>query len=71
MAPNIPLASRSITIRFPPAPSESDHGVLEESYQLLELPAEILKQVEGGKAGTFPYYLFSARDPALIMVAAV
>jgi hypothetical protein len=43
-----------ITLRFPPAPNLGADDEVEESYQLLELPAEILKQVEGGLGEDFP-----------------
>ena len=46
------LPTRNVTVRFPPDPGPS--AIQEESYQLLELPAEILKQVEGGRCDTFP-----------------
>lgn len=37
------LPTERVTVRFPPVEA------IEESYQLLELPAEILKAVEGGE----------------------
>jgi hypothetical protein len=40
------LPSRKVTLRYP-------REELEENYQLLELPADILKQIEG-KADAFP-----------------
>lgn len=41
-APSV-LPKDRLTVRFPPEAAE-------ESYQLLELPAEILKAVEGGES---------------------
>lgn len=41
-APSV-LPNDRLTVRFPPEAAE-------ESYQLLELPAEILKAVEGGQS---------------------
>lgn len=41
-APSV-LPTDRLTVRFPPEAAE-------ESYQLLELPAEILKAVEGGQS---------------------
>lgn len=40
--PNVRMPKECVTIRFPLADAE-------ESYQLLELPPEILKVVEGGE----------------------
>lgn len=40
------LPSRNVTLRYPAE-------LLEENYQLLELPADILKQIEG-KSDAFP-----------------
>ena len=37
------LPTKSVTLRYPPKSSVED---VEESYQLLELPAEIMKKVE-------------------------
>ncbi|WWD18653.1 hypothetical protein CI109_103106 [Kwoniella shandongensis] len=57
------LPARNVTLRFPPSsssrnPDTAENGEedIEETYQLLELPAEILKQVEGlkGKNEVFP-----------------
>lgn len=39
------LPEKNVVIRFPP----SSTAVAEESYKLLELPAEILKQVESSR----------------------
>jgi len=41
MSSNLP--TQRVTVRFPP------NTLVEESYQLLELPPEILKAVEGGE----------------------
>lgn len=40
------LPSKRVTLRFPPHSDDT----AEDSYQLLELPAEILKQIEGQDA---------------------
>ena len=40
------LPSKCVTLRFPPHSEDA----AEDSYQLLELPAEILKQIEGQDA---------------------
>lgn len=45
------LPAKNVIIRFPPGREESDgaaHGV-DETYQLLELPSEILKAVESSQ----------------------
>jgi hypothetical protein len=44
MPPPSNLPAEAITVRFPPAVVEE-----RESYQLLELPSEILKAVEAGE----------------------
>lgn len=40
------LPQSNVTLRFPPRRLDADGNEAEESYQLLELPAEILKAVE-------------------------
>ena len=45
------LPKNNVTIRFP---SQAEPGTQEESYQLLELPPEILKRVEASTS-PFPY----------------
>jgi len=44
------LPANNVTLRFPPHRLDRDGAEVEESYQLLELPAEILKAVEKGTA---------------------
>lgn len=50
------LPANNVTLRFPPRRLEETGEEVEESYQLLELPAEILKAVENGSK-TVPYVL--------------
>jgi hypothetical protein len=52
------LPARNVILRFPPPTTAitriDDYEAkveIDESYMLLELPSEILKQVEGGKSG--------------------
>jgi hypothetical protein len=52
------LPARNVILRFPPPTTAitriDDYEAkveIDESYMLLELPPEILKQVEGGKSG--------------------
>ncbi|WVR06521.1 hypothetical protein IAU60_003552 [Kwoniella sp. DSM 27419] len=54
VATNLP--DKHVVLRFPPPSQGSSSSVADESYQLLELPAEIVKQVEAKvKEGTvFP-----------------
>lgn len=40
------LPQKNVVVRFAPAPEETE---VEESYQLLEVPAEILKTIETTK----------------------
>ena len=49
------LPANNVTLRYPPhRVDEGGEGILEE-YQLLELPAEILKAVEGrGRDEPYP-----------------
>jgi hypothetical protein len=42
------LPANKVILRFPPRRLEDNGEEVEESYQLLELPAEILKAVEQG-----------------------
>ena len=44
------LPAKRVTLRFPPQTDASESDAAEDSYQLLELPAEILKQIEGKDA---------------------
>ena len=49
------LPQNNIVVRFPP---ERADEVIEEAYQLLELPAEILKSLEKSNE-PIPYVQFS------------
>lgn len=52
----MPVATSSnVTVRYPPAKDAFDDADEQESYQLLELPAEILKAIESGEHDTLPY----------------
>ena len=53
------LPANNVTLRFPPRRLEETGEEVEESYQLLELPAEILKAVENGSK-TVPCVLNTA-----------